>query len=433
MGLQTPIKIREFQRKLYIKAKNEPDYRFYQLYDKVYRRDILEHAYRLARHNGGGPGVDGVRFDDIESSGVAEWLTGLEKDLREKTYKPSAVRRVMIPKANGGERPLGIPTIRDRVAQTAVKLVIEPIFEADFEPNAYGYRPRRSACDAVAKVRETLKAGYTDVVDADLSRYFDTIPHQELMKSVARRIVDKWILKIIRMWLDTPIEERDDKGNTRMTGSKGMGTPQGGVISPLLANIYMRRYLYTWRIRGKGKEFSARIVNYADDFVILSRGHAAAALSWTREVLGKIGLTLNEGKTHICDARRESFDFLGYTFGMERRWGDGVRYMAAKPSKKSVKRLREKIGAILRPGNMDRLGVVAQELNRTLSGWNNYFSYGSTGKAYRAVNNYVLFGVRRFLVRRHKDPTRGSKHYTSGYIFGKLGIRRLGWKSRVEA
>jgi RNA-directed DNA polymerase len=231
MSLATPVKIRIFQRKLYCKAKAEPDYRFYLLYDKICRGDILEHAYLLARANGGAPGVDGMTFAKIEESSRTEWLAGLRKDLTEKTYRPAPVRRVMIPKPGGGERPLGIPTIRDRVAQTAAKLVLEPIFEADFEDAAYGYRPRRSGVGAVKEVNRLIREGYTDVVDADLSKYFDTIPHAQLLKTVARRIVDRNVLWLIKLWLKAPVEERDGEGRRRLTGGKRnkQGTPQGGV------------------------------------------------------------------------------------------------------------------------------------------------------------------------------------------------------------
>src|SRR5437667_7282419 len=243
MSLKTPEKIRTLQRKLYCKAKAEPAFRFYVLYDKICREDILHHAYALARANAGAPGVDGVTFAKIEASGSEDWLAGLREELVAKTYRPQPVRRVMIPKPGGGERPLGIPTIRDRVVQTAAKLVLEPIFEADLEPESYGYRPKRSAQDAIEKVHKLLCEGYTDVVDADLSQYFDTIPHRELMQCVARRVVDRDVLHLIKMWLKAPIEERDEKGNRRMTGGRKStrGTPQGGVASPMLANLYMNR------------------------------------------------------------------------------------------------------------------------------------------------------------------------------------------------
>src|SRR5436190_24023926 len=263
MSLETPIKIRMLQIKLYQKAKEEPSYRFYLLYDKVWREDILQHAYELVRANKGAPGVDGQTFDQIESEGLEKWLGGIRNDLRSNTYKPQTVRRVMIPKPGGGERPLGIPTIRDRVVQTAAKLVLEPIFEADLEPCAYGYRPKRGAQDAIRKVHELLCAGYTDVVDADLSKYFETIPHRELMQSVARRIVDRDVLRLIKAWLKAPVEERDEKGNRRMTGgqSSTRGAPQGGVVSPLLANLYMNRFLKYWRITERGKALGAQVVN----------------------------------------------------------------------------------------------------------------------------------------------------------------------------
>src|ERR1700694_3296737 len=313
MSLVTPEKIRTLQRKLYRKAKAEPAFRFYVLYDKICREDILRHAYGLARANAGAPGTDGVSFAQIEEQGLEAWLAGLREGLVSKTYRPDPVRRVMIPKPDGGERPLGIPTIRDRVVQPAAKLVLEPIFEADFEDTAYGYRPRRGAVDAVKDVHRHLCRGYSDVVDADLSKYFDNIPHRDLMQCVARRIVDRYVLALIKMWLEAPIEERDGDGKGRSVGGKGnmRGTPQGGVASPLLANIYMNRFLKHWRLSGCGEAFRAHVVSYADDFVILSRGHANEALIWTRTVMAKLGLTLNEAKTSVKDARQERFDFLG--------------------------------------------------------------------------------------------------------------------------
>jgi len=305
MSLQTPEKIRTFQRKLYLKAKAEPDFRFYLLYDKIHRVDILLHAYRLAKANGGSAGVDGMTFAQVESEGVDEWLSGIREVLRAKAYRPQPVLRVMIPKPGGGWRPLGIPTIRDRVIQTAAKLVLEPIFEADLEPNAYGYRPKRSALDAIRTVHELLCKGYTDVVDADLSKYFDTIPHNELMQCVARRIVDRHVLRLIKLWLKAPVENRDKDGRGRMSGGRKSkkGTPQGGVVSPLLANLYMNRFLKFWKAKGCNDAFIAHVVSYADDFVILSRGRgrgrAEEALHWTSEVMNRRGLKLNQDKTVV--------------------------------------------------------------------------------------------------------------------------------------
>jgi len=307
MSLTTPEKIRSLQRKLYVKAKAEPAFRFYLLYDKIYRDDILLHAYRLARANAGAPGVDGMTFGKIEARGLEAWLAGLREAMVTKTYRPDPVRRVMIPKASGdGERPLGIATIRDRVVQTAAKVVLEPIFEADFEDTAYGYRPRRGALAAVKKVHRHLVRGNTDVVDADLSRYFDSIPHSDLLKSVARRVVDRNVLRLIKMWLRAPVEERDADGTRRMSGGKGnkLCTPQGAVVSPLLANIYMNRFLKHFRQSGAADAFRAHVVAYADDLVILSRGRAAEALTWMRDAMAKLGLTLNEAKTSVRDARK---------------------------------------------------------------------------------------------------------------------------------
>lgn len=427
MSLQTPEKIRRLRRKLYVKAKQEPEFRFYALYDKIHREDILEHAYRLARSNRGAPGVDGVTFEEIERQGVGAWLTGLGKELREKTYKPAPVRRVMIPKPGGGQRPLGIPTIRDRTVQTAAKLLLEPIFEADFEDSAYGYRPGRGALDAVKKVHRALCDGYTDVVDADLAQFFDTIPHRELVQSVARRIVDRHMLKLIKMWLKASVEERDARGRRRMSGGKGnkRGTPQGGVISPLLANIYMHRFLKAWRQKGKGKQYEARIVNYADDFVILSRGHAEEALGWTQWAMGAIGLKLNEDKTCIRNASTEHFDFLGYTFGPERYRQDGHWYLTAKPSKKSVLRLKGKVRWMLHKGNMQQWEYIAIRLNRLLRGWATYFRYGTRYFASRAIERYVFERVRYFLRRRHKVHSRGTKRFSNERVLGDLGVLRM--------
>lgn len=427
MSLATPEKIRNLQRKLYRKAKAEPAFRFYLLHDKICREDILAHAYALARANAGAPGVDGMTFAQVEAEGLEGWLADLREDLTARTYRPAPVRRVMIPKPGGGERPLGIPTIRDRVAQTAAKLVLEPIFEADLDPAAHGYRPGRSGTDAIKVVHALLCRGYTDVVDADLSKYFDTIPHQDLMRSVARRIVDRHALRLIKLWLEAPVEERGADGTRRITGGKGsrQGTPQGGVISPLLANVYMNRFLKHWHGARRGEVYQAHVVSYADDFVILSRGHAAEALAWTRAVMTKLGLTLNEAKTAIRDARREPFDFLGYSFGPHRYRKDGHWYLGASPSKKSVQRLKTKVSDLLVPGNMGAWPDVRDRLNRLLRGWTTYFGYGTRLSAYRAIDNHVYDRVRHFLVRRHKVPSHGTGRFPSEAVFGTLGVLRL--------
>jgi RNA-directed DNA polymerase len=430
MSLATPDSIRTLQRKLYLKAKAEPGFRFYLLYDKIHRADILRHAYDLVRANRGAPGVDGVTCAAIEAAGLADWLTGIETELRTKTYQPQPVRRVMIPKPGGGERPLGIPTVRDRVVQTAAKLVLEPLFEADLEPCAFGDRPGRSGIDAVKAVHRLLCQGFTDGVDADLSKYFDTIPHDELLASVAARIVDRHVLRLLKMWLKAPVEETDPDGRRRMSGGKHStcGVPQGGVISPLLANRYMNRFLRHWRRQGCGETFRAHVVNYADDFVILSRGHAEEALAWTRRVMTRLGLTVNEAKTTVRDARQEHFDFLGYSFGPHYFRKDGHWYLGASPSPKSVQRLKARVGEILPPSNVAPWGEVRGRLNRLLRGWAAYFAYGTRLMAYRAADHYVYEAVRGFLTRRHKVPSRGTRRFSHRVVHETLGglqLRRL--------
>jgi len=427
MSLATPEKIRILQRKLYRKAKAEPAFRFYVLYDKICREDILRHAYALARANAGAPGVDGVTFEQIDASGADAWLAGLREELVSKTYRPDPVRRVMIPKPGGGERALGIPTIRCRVIQTAAKIVLEPIFEADFEDSAYGYRPRRSAVDAVKETHRLICRGYTDVVDADLSKYFDVIPHSDLLKSVARRIIDRHVLWLIKLWLKAPAEERDGNGKRRMSCGKNSkrGTPQGGVVSPLLSVVYMNRFLKHWRLTGRGEAFRAHVVSYADDFVILSRGCAEEALTWTKAVMTKLGLTLNEAKTSVKDVRRESFDFLGYTLGPRHLPNGGRWYLGASPSKKSVQRIKTKIGALLTPGNKGAWPEVRKRLNRLLGGWSAYFSYGALASAYESVDQHVYDRARNFLRKRHKVQGRGTDQFSREHVYGELEVRCL--------
>lgn len=401
----------------------------------MWRADILEHAYRLRRANGGAPGVDGVTFEDIESGegGLEAWLGSLGAELREERYRPRAVRRVMIPKPDGGERPLGIPTIRDRVVQQAVKLVVEPIFEADFEPNAYGYRPGRGALDAVREVRAAILRGESHVVDADISNYFDSIPHDELMKSVARRICDRKMLHLIKMWLKTPVEETDGEGRRTYTGGKGSktGTPQGGVISPLLANIYIHRLLKARKKFDLEARLKARIINYADDLVIVCRAGAEEALHWLRWIITRMGLSLNEAKTGVRHATRESFDFLGYTFGPMVYRRTGRTYLGVAPSKKRVKRLKESLRAILSAGNQTPLEELVAAVNRKLEGWSRYFSLGTLEPAYRVVDRYTETLLRSFLARRHKVPGRGTRRFSDRYLHEKLGLVRLGDRRRV--
>lgn len=435
MSLRTPDSIRTLQRKLYDKAKTEPDFRFYILYDKVWRADILSHAYDLAHANDGAPGVDGVTFEQIETVGLQDWLTRLGEELRTQTYRCQPVRRVMIPKPGGGERPLGIPTIRDRVVQTAAKLVLEPIFEADLDPAAFGYRPKRGAGQAIQAVLSLLRQGYTDVVDADLSKYFDTIPHPELMGSIARRIVDANMLRLIKQWLKAPVETTGGGGGKHMEGGKAnkMGVPQGGVISPLVANLYMNRFLKHWRRSGKGEAWDAHIINYADDFVILSRGYAAEALAWTDQVMTRLGLTLNRTKTRLCDARSDRFDFLGYSFGPHCHRQQGRWFIGASPSDKSVQRLKDRVGEILVPGNKGPWPEVGGTLNRLLRGWCGYFSPGTHYVTDRVIEAHLYDRVRNFLVRRHKMPSRSIGPFSMEAVFGGLGVPRLRHLRRKDA
>jgi RNA-directed DNA polymerase len=429
VSLAPPPKLRRLQEALYTKAKQAPAYRFYLLYDKVYRADILAHAYALAKQKGGAPGVDGVTFEDIEAAGLERWLAAVGEEVRTGAYRPQPVRRVWIPKPGGvGERPLGIPTIRDRVVQTAALLILQPIFEADLEPTAYGYRPGRTALEAVQAVHRALCAGHTEVIDADVSSYFDTIPHADLMKSLARRISDRQMLRLLKMWLKAPVAEPTAGGGWRFSGGKRAtrGTPQGGVVSPLLANVYMNRYLKVFRLRGLDRRAGARLVNYADDFVVLCRpGRAAEVLAQSRRWLTQMGLTLNEQKTRVCDGRREAFTFLGYTFGPMRYRKTGQWYLGAAPAKKAVQRIKARIRQILRPGNQASWDEVKGELNGVLRGWANYFTYGTRLVAYRAVDHYVYDRVRHFLRRRGKVPSRGTRRYPEAYVFGELGVFQL--------
>lgn len=425
MSLATPDKIRKLQRALYVKAKQEPTRRFHFLYDKVWRADILAHAYALSRANGGAPGVDGETFERIETYGVERWLGEVQEEVRTECYTPRPVRRVMIDKPGGvGQRPLGIPTIRDRVVETAAVLVLEPIFEADFDEAAYGYRPKRSALDAVREVSEAIDGGHIEVVDADLSKYFDSIPHSALLRCVARRLSDGKMLRLIKMWLKAPVEETDERGRRQMSGGKKAtrGTPQGGVISPLLANIYMHRFIKAFRTYGLDRRYGAVLVTYADDFVVLCRHGAAEVLETTRRWMTCIGLTLNETKTRVCNARCESFDFLGYTFGPMYSPRTGRRYNGVRPSRKAVASIKQNIRRRLRPGNQAPWEEVVCDLNRTVRGWATYFSYGSVSKARGAVQAYLHDGVRRFLCRRHKVAGPGFRQFPAHRVFGELGV-----------
>ena len=422
-------KLEELQGKLYAKAKSEPAFRFYVLYDKVHRWDVLTEALGIARGNKGAAGVDGQTFEKIKEYGEERWLKELQKELQERTYRPSAVKRVLIPKNGGGERPLGIPTIRDRVAQTAAKLILEPIFEADLQDAAYGYRPKRSAVQAVQQVHQDLLHRKYKVVDADLSKYFDTIPHAELMTCVARRVADQAVLHLLKMWLKVPVEERDEQKRPRMTGGKGtkQGTPQGGVISPLLANIYINRLLKKFAASDLGEKYGARIVNYADDFVVTCRKDAAEVLAIVKSWLEAMKLTMNETKTCVRDAWKEHFRFLGYEFGVVVNTRTGRRFLGAKPSKRALEQIREKVKQTLWRGRTERWEEIRDELNRKLQGWARYFAYGTAWPAFTSVDWYVYERARYFLRKRHKLRAQTGR-FDWAEVHGPCGIievRRL--------
>jgi group II intron reverse transcriptase/maturase len=434
MSLPPRQKVQTLQAALHAKAKQSPSYRFYALYDKVYRADVLSEAYARCRQNGGAAGVDGQTFDDIDAYGVEPWLGELAPELREKRYRPQAVRRVYIPKPDGQQRPVGIPTVRDRVVQMAAVLVLEPIFEADLPPEQYAYRANRSALEAVGKVHSLVNTGHAEVVDADLSGYFDSLPHAELMKSVTRRVSDRHLLHLIKLWLEAPVEEIDDRGRhhrTTCNKDQGRGTPQGAPISPLLSNLYMRRFVLGWKALGHERRLRAYIVNYADDFVICCRGTATHAMAAMREMMGRLKLTVNEEKTRQCRVGDEAIDFLGYTIGRCYSPKTGKVYIGTTPSRKKIQRLCREISELTEPRwLLIDTEVQVGRLNRRLRGWANYFCLGPVSKAYRAVDRHTASRLRQWLRRKHQVQSRGTARFPDAYLYQTLNLVRLTERTR---
>lgn len=418
--LLTTDKVQEFQRKLYWKAKSEPNFRFYALYDKIYRWDVLLAAWKRVKSNKGAPGIDWQSIKDIEENGVGEFLLVIQDELRKKMYKPTPTKRVYIPKPNGKKRPLSIPTVKDRIVQMALKIVIEPIFEAGFEDNSYGYRPKKSGQQAAVEVKEYLNRGFNMVIEADLEDCFGSIPHKELMEMIAEKMADSRIMHLIKLFLKAGVME---DGRVEISDK---GTPQGGVISPLFANIYLDKIDKGW----KSLNGVARLIRYADDLVIVTRHKVNESMKRLEFLTQSLKLKLHPTKTRIIDAEEDSFDFLGYSFcrkKMRRREQMGAYFW---PSRKAVGSIREKIRKITNPKKPVGVEEIVTELNRAISGWVEYFRIAHSSTQFGKVREYTRQKVRKFMRRRRTRCGYGYKVYTHDYLYNTLGLYknyRISW------